>query len=127
MKYKKLLATTLLLSTNTFAQSIYVDAVGNNLGPNGANQYYEVNVTRDVTYELEINDIDAVFNTGDNAKMVNLGVMYVQPPRKMRIESVEVGQKTYVETEGRLYFFFVDDGLLNSGGAHVSIKEVNAQ
>ncbi|MDW6002543.1 hypothetical protein [Vibrio mangrovi] len=126
MKYRTLLTTALFLSTNAFAQSIYVDAIGNNVGPNGG-EYYEVKVERDVTYELEITDNDAIFNTNDGARMTNLGVMYVQPPRKMRIETVEAGKKTYIETEGRMYFFFVDDGLLNSGGAHVSIEKVNAQ
>ncbi|WP_125782539.1 hypothetical protein [Pseudoalteromonas rubra] len=123
---KLILMSTILCfaSCNLLAQSIYIDAVSNSLG-NNSGTYKHVIVQRGLTYEIVLTENDAIFNTHDNAKMVNLGVMYVQPPRKMTIKTIEQGKKTYVETEGNLYFFFVDDARLNSGGATVDIKEVN--
>lgn len=50
--------------------------------------------------------------------------MYVQPPRRMTIRTVDLEQPTYIVTEGNMYFFFVDDCLLNSGGTKVNIEKV---
>ncbi len=103
---------------------IYVDAIQNCLGPYGGN-YYHIKVKRNTVYEISIESGEAVFNTKDGAKMLNLGVMFVEPPRKMTIKPIGHAKKTYVTTEGNLYFFFVDDARLNRGGFNVRIKEVN--
>jgi hypothetical protein len=57
-------------------------AVDNCLGPNGG-EYLHIPVQKNRYYELIITNNDAIFNTNDNAEMVNVGVMYVEPPRKM--------------------------------------------
>jgi hypothetical protein len=103
------------------AQSVYVDATENSLGPYGGT-YKHIRVKKGTNYKITIEKNNAVFNTSDGAKMVNLGVMYVQPPRKMKIQIIEPGKSTYVDTEGNLYLFFVDDARLNSGGAIVNIQ-----
>ena len=111
-----------LFSGVVFAESVYVDATKNCLGPNGGT-YKRVRVQKGITYEITIEENDAVYNTKNGARIVNLGVMYVQSPRKMTILAIEPGKKTYIKTEGNLYFFFIDDARLNSGGARVSIRK----
>src|SRR5688500_3598944 len=102
-----------LMSVPVLAQeNIYVDAIKNCLGPNGGT-YYPLKVKKNVTYELGITGGYAVFNKNDSAAMDNVGVMFVTPQRKMVIRVVEKGQKISVTTQGNLYFFFVDDALLN--------------
>ena len=112
----------ILFGSIAFAESVYVDATKNCLGPNGGT-WKHIRVKKGITYEITIESNDAVFNTKDGAKFVNLGVMYVQPPRKMKIVTIEPKKKIYVETEGNLYFFFVDDAGLNRGGARVSFRK----
>jgi hypothetical protein len=117
--------TSLIISlciTTAFAETVHVDAVDNCLGPNGGS-YKLLKVTKSVTYELSIKKDNAIFNTNDGSKFVNVGVMYVEPNRKMMIKTIELGKKTYVKTEGNLYFFFVDDARLNKGGFEIEVKK----
>lgn len=106
-------------------QRVFIDAVKNSIGTSQDGKFYRVKVNENVTYSLEITGGTAIFNTNDNAEMVNMGVMYVEPPRKMTIKSINKGAKTYVVSEGNLLLFFVDDPDLNRGGFYVTIKQVN--
>jgi LysM repeat protein len=107
------------------AEIIYVDAVDNCLGPNGGT-YKRIGVERNATYQLSINRANAVFNKNDGAKFVNIGVGYVEPPRKMMIKTIELGKRTYVKSEGALWFFLVDDAGLNKGGFEIEVKKISA-
>ena len=127
MKKKIMLFLILAISsTASIANTmyVYVSATSNTLGPYGGN-YRHVKVPPNVTHEISINRINAIFNTNDRAKFANLAVMYVEPPRKMTIKTINTYEKTYVNTEGNLYFFFVDDARLNSGGASLKVTQVN--
>jgi LysM repeat protein len=104
------------------AEIIYVDAVDNCLGPNGGT-YKRIGVERNATYQLSINRANAVFNKNDGAKFVNIGVGYVEPPRKMMIKTIELGKRTYVKSEGALWFFLVDDAGLNKGGFEIEVNK----
>ena len=106
------------------AEIIYVDAVDNCLGPNGGT-YKRIGVERNATYQLSINRANAVFNKNDGAKFVNIGVGYVEPPRKMMIKTIELGKRTYVKSEGALWFFLVDDAGLNKGGFEIVVKNIS--
>lgn len=107
------------------AGHVWVDAVENCLGPNGGS-YVHVRLSKGATYDLSIVEGEPVFNTDDGGHMTNLGAMYVQPPRQMRIVTIEQGRSTSVVTEGNLYLFFVDDAGLNEGGFEIEVKRIDA-
>ena len=107
------------------AGHVWVDAVENCLGPNGGS-YVHIKLEKGATYDLSIVEGEAVFNTDDGGHMTNLGAMYVQPSRNMRIVTIEQGKSTSVVTEGNLYLFFVDDAKLNEGGFEIEIERVDA-
>jgi LysM repeat protein len=102
--------------------TIYVDAVDNCIGPEGG-AYKSIRVDRNATYQLSIKKANAVFNKYDGAKFVNIGVGYVEPPRKMMIKTIELGKRTYVKSEGALWFFLVDDAGLNKGGFEIEVNK----
>ncbi|WP_421173660.1 hypothetical protein [Aeromonas enteropelogenes] len=106
------------------AETIYVDANNNCIGTNSSGAYYKVTTEKNEIYQLTLGSGDAVFNVDEGSKMGNVGVMYVEPPRKMKIATIARGEATYVTTEGNLYFFFVDNCLLNEGGVNVNIHKV---
>jgi|OM-RGC.v1.019198867 hypothetical protein len=117
---------TFCLSATASCESIFIDAAANALGPNGG-EYVRVVVDPNVLYEVSVESIDAIFNTQEGGDIVEVGVMYVEPPRRMKIESISQGVSARIRTEGNVYLFFVDDALLNSGGAQVSIEVAGAE
>ena len=125
MKNKILILLFLLLPLSVYGDTVYVDAIKNTLGPQGGT-FLTTKVQSGNFYELEVTNNSAVFNTAsnDNAIMQNVGVVYVQPPRKMTIATINAKDITCVVTEGNLSFFFVDDARLNTGGANIKITEV---
>ena len=104
------------------AEDIYIDAVKNCLGPNGGN-YLHMKVKKNVPYKIKAISANAIFNKNDNAAFQGVGVMFVEPPRKMTMKSIAVGEMIVVRTEGNPYFFFVDDANLNKGGFKLSVEE----
>jgi len=104
------------------AEDIYIDAVKNCLGPNGGN-YLHMKVKKNVSYKIKAMSANAIFNKNENAEFQCVGVMFVEPLRKMTMRTIAVGEMIVVRTEGNLYFFLVDDANLNKGGFKLSVEE----
>ena len=116
---------TIFLSHFSTAEEVVVDALENSIGLASQNgKYKHIKVERGAVYEISVIGSNAVFNSRDGAKMQNVGVMFVEPPRKMVIKSIDVGEKIFARTEGNFYFFFVDDSTSNTGSARLMVKKV---